>query len=95
MQKRTFSAMSGYILFFLPLLEPKDSFLRFHANQGLVLWLSYLLLAFICKYQPFIGAFVLLLAKIGYLAGVLYGMSQAYLGKETPLPIIGKMRIIR
>ena len=45
-------AMSGYILFFLPLLKPKNEFLRFHANQGLVLWLSYLFLSFIVKYQP-------------------------------------------
>ena len=95
MQKHTFLAMSGYILFFLPLMAPKDPFLRFHANQGLVLWLAYLFVAFICKYQPIIGNIVLFCAKIGYLAGVLYGMCQAYLQKETPLPFIGSIRIIR
>lgn len=87
--------MSGYILFFLPLLQPKDSFLRFHANQGLVLWLSYLFLTFIVKYQPIIGILLLFLAKVGYLAGVIFGLSQAYQGKETPLPVIGNIKLIR
>ncbi|PWM53464.1 MAG: hypothetical protein DBX41_01220 [Clostridiales bacterium] len=88
-------AMSGYILFFLPLLKPKNEFLRFHANQGLVLWLSYLFLSFIVKYQPFIGVLLLFLAKIGYFTGVLFGIYQAYLGKETPLPFIGSIKILR
>ena len=88
-------AMSGYILFFLPLLKPKNEFLRFHANQGLVLWLSYLFLSFIVKYQPFIGVLLLFLAKIGYFTGVLFGIYQAYLGKETTLPFIGSIKILR
>ena len=95
MQERNFWAMSGYILFFLPLLQPKDPFLRFHANQGLILWLSYLFLSFIVKYQPFIGVLLLFLAKVGYFLGVIYGMTQAYQGKETPLPLIGGVKIIR
>ena len=95
MQERNFWAMSGYVLFFLPLLKPKDPFLRFHANQGLVLWLSYLFLSFIVKYQPLIGAILLFFAKIGYLCGVLYGMYHAFIGVEKPLPIIGEVKIIR
>lgn len=95
MNQRNLWAMSGYILFFLPLLQPKDSFLRFHANQGLVLWLSYLFLTFIVKYQPIIGILLLFLAKVGYLAGVIFGLSQAYQGKETPLPVIGNIKLIR
>jgi len=95
MQKNKYWAMSGYVLFFLPLLQPKDEFLRFHANQGLVLWLSYLLLAFIVKYQPFIGIILHFLAKIGYCLGVGYGLYHAYLGKMTPLPFIGTVKIIR
>ena len=95
MQERNFWAMSGYILFFLPLLKPKDPFLRFHANQGLVLWLSYLFLSFIVKYQPLIGAILLFFVKIGYLCGVLYGMYYALIERKKPLPIIGEIKIIR
>ena len=95
MQERNFWAMSGYILFFLPLLKPKDPFLRFHANQGLVLWLSYLFLSFIVKYQPFIGGLLLFFAKIGYFLGVVFGMYHAFNGEEEPLPLIGGVKIIR
>lgn len=95
MSKQNLWAMSGYILFFLPLLQPKDDFLRFHANQGLILWLSYICLTFIVKYQPIIGILLLFLAKIGYLAGVIFGLYQAYHGLQTPLPVIGNIKIIR
>ncbi len=84
------------ILFFLPLVVYPDSkYGRYHANQGLVLFLFWTVGSLICRHIPLLGGF------FGWIYGALMvimliiGMVNAYNGRAIPLPVIGRIRIIR
>lgn len=82
------------ILFIVPLLAAKDSkYARFHANQGLILFICMLICSFFAK-QHIIGwAFCILSALCVVLA--ILGIINAVTGKAKELPGIGKFRIIK
>lgn len=103
-------AIFAYILFFIPLLAaPKDSkFARYHANQGLVLFLAALLLgvvegmvfamlgAFTLLGRPFFGS-LLALTKLLWLAPMVLavmGIINASNGAMKPLPLIGTIQLL-
>ena len=93
------------ILFLVPLLAAKDSkFAKFHANQGIIL--------FICEIAAcivtFFLAFIFGLIKIGWLGSLLgdllylacgilaiLGIINAANGKAKELPLIGKFNILK
>lgn len=95
------------ILFFLPLVcAPQSGFGRFHANQGLILFLTSLILGIVnvvlqlmIGWIPFIGkiicALVSLVISLAALAWMIYGIVQAAQGKAKTLPLIGKFTLIR
>ncbi len=73
------------IFFFLPLvLLPNSKAGRFHANQGLVLFLANILLT----------AFNIGLSVFGIFL-MAYGVYNALQGKMQELPVIGKFRLIQ
>lgn len=97
--------MFAYILFFLPLVScPNSKIGRFHANQGLVLLitgiagqiaafiLSTILLTISWGFLPLTS---LISWALGVLALVVIGMISANKGEQKPLPIIGKITIIK
>lgn len=84
------------ILFFLPLVvRPNSKFGRFHANQGLVLFLFNTVGNMLLRHIPLVGGVFAWLYRAMMLLFMVIGMVNAYRGKTTELPIIGGIRIIR
>ncbi len=97
----------SYLLFFLPLIScPKSKTGRFHANQGLVL----LITSVIGQIIVTIITSILHLISLGFwivtsliswgwaiviIALLVTGMMNANKGLKKPLPVIGKITIIK
>ncbi len=83
------------ILFLIPLIAaPKSKFARFHANQGLVLFLADIITGILCAI-PFTGIFAG--GILGFIIVVLaiIGIVAAAKGEMKELPIIGKYKILK
>ena len=94
------------ILVLVPLLAGKTQFAKFHANQGLVLFIADIIFAviinisvFVLSLIPFVGA-----AIGGIISGVfglgifilmIMGIVNAVNGEMKPLPIIGGIKLIK
>ena len=104
---KAFGAL-GYvgILFLIPLLAGKTEFTRFHANQGLVLFIADVasgiiigILSAILGFIPIFGA--ILAGIISCLLGLaifvlmILGIVHAVQGEMKPLPVIGGITIIK
>ena len=89
------------ILFIVPLLAAKDSkFAMFHANQGLVLFITEIILAFasgiISAFNiPVIGSLISLAVSVVSVVLAVLGIVNAAHGEEKELPIIGQYRLIK
>lgn len=82
------------ILFIVPLLVAKDSkFARFHANQGLILFVC-LVIANVLSYIPIIKFFAWIV-DIALLVLMIMGILNAAKGEAKELPVIGKYRFIK
>lgn len=76
------------ILFLIPLLLCKDSeFVRFHTNQGIVLFIA----GVICAIVPIIGW----IASIGVLVLMVFSLINVSNGDMKELPVIGKIKILK
>jgi uncharacterized membrane protein len=91
-----------WILFLVPLLAAKDSpFARYHANQGLTLFLAWIFLEVartILFYIPGVGwilALSLFVVNIGLLVLMIIGIMNAAQGKMEPLPVIGQYTLLK
>ena len=94
------------ILFLVPFLAaPNSPYSRFHANQGLVLFVAefvygiiFGILSFILAIIPIIGWIAILLlalVNIVFLVFMILGIINACSGEIKPLPIIGSITIIK
>ena len=87
------------ILFLVPLLAAKDdAFARFHANQGLVLFIANIAAAiacFILGFIPVIGVIVAWIIRIALFVLMIFGIINALKGEMKPLPLIGGIEIIK
>ena len=84
-----------WILFLVPLFAAKDdAFARFHANQGLLLFLASIALGIIAII-PFIGAIISAIGGIVTFVFMILGISNALKGEMKPLPLIGGIVIIK
>lgn len=90
-QNKTVAGLA-YFIFFLPLLVcPTSAFGRYHANQGLILFLFGVAGSILAIFMPFIQwAIVPVLFAFAVL-----GFVNASNGRLQPLPIIGSLRLIR
>jgi len=78
------------ILCLVPLLAKKDSpFAQYHAKQGLVLFLTEVILGFVYAI-PFAGWAVGSIGYIFTLVLFIMGLMNALGGKTKPLPVIGE-----
>ncbi len=102
-QNRVFGILA-YISFFclVPIIVAKDSpYAKYHANQGLVLFLAELALFLVTGafvFIPFLGMIVYylhLLLLIVFLGMAIYGIINAAAGKCVPLPVIGGIKLLR
>lgn len=96
MEKNKTMAGLAYFIFFLPLLTaPESKFAKFHANQGLLLFILVVGGNFVLGMIPILGW--LLMIPFGILSLVLgiMGLMNGFNGKAKELPLIGKFRIIQ
>ena len=83
------------ILFFLPLVvAPGDQRAKFHANQGLVLFLVGIVIGII-GVIPVVGAIVALVGGLATFVFAILGIINALKGEMKPLPLIGGIEIIK
>ncbi len=91
-------AMAGlaYFLFFLPLVSCPDSpYGRYHANQGLVLLLFSVIGSIVLGIIPIIGWIILLFFPIVVVVFAIMGLMNGLNGRAKPLPLIGKIIILK
>lgn len=96
-----------FILFLVPLLAaPTSRFARFHANQGLVLFICELVIGFVATIAMIILAFVPIVGgiinwcisgvlMIVFLIFMVLGIINAANGTAKELPVIGKIKILK
>lgn len=78
------------ILCLVPILmKEKDEFVKFHAKQGLVLFIAEVATLLI-SWIPILGWFIGFIFWIIWLVLSLMGIINAVGGKQVPLPVIGK-----
>lgn len=84
------------ILLLIPLLsKPNSGFVRYHSNQGLVL-LIFEILVGILGMIPYLGWFIIW--PVGYIFGlvcIIMGIVNAVNGNLKPLPLIGKITLLK
>ena len=91
-REKDLTAILSYIgiLFLVPLLLCKDNaFAKFHAKQGMVLFIAEIATMFIA-WIPILGWMVGFICFIIWVVLSLIGIMNVLGGKQTPLPIIGK-----
>jgi uncharacterized membrane protein len=81
-------AITGIILL---LLEKESDFVRFHAMQSTITFLSLWILQGIFRYVPFIGPIIEWLLGIVGLVLWIVGMVKAYQGERYKFPIFGDL----
>lgn len=84
-------------LFFVPLLtNPESDFARFHANQGLLLLITAVVVNILGPVLPVIGWFIIWpLGSIFVLVLFIMGLINALNGEKKPLPLIGGIQLIK
>ncbi len=88
-------AILAYIIFFIPLLAAKNSkFARFHANQGLVLFIVAIVSSFV-SVIPYIGYIITSIVSLAVFVLSILGIINAAGGKAKELPVIGKFKILK
>ena len=90
----------AYIIFLVPLLAAKDNkFAQFHANQGLVLFLTSVALAIVSNILSWIlwpvGFIVSTVGSLGILALAIIGIINVVNLEAKPLPVIGGITLIK
>jgi uncharacterized membrane protein len=98
-------AIIAYILFFIPLLTGAHNtspFVKYHTNQGTVLFLAglaygvaYGILSIILVFIPIIGWLLIALLPFAPLVLGVIGIVNAAGGKMKPLPVIGGFSLVK
>ena len=95
-EKNKVMAILAYIIFLIPLLAAKESkFAMYHANQGLVLFLTAVVITVVGSILPIVGFFILTIGSLGILALAILGIINAANGEAKPLPVIGGINILK
>lgn len=89
------------ILWIVGLAAGKTEFAKFHANQGLVLFLAELVLGIVCGILSaipvigFIGGILSGLVSLASLVLMILGIVNVAQGEMKPLPVIGGITIVK
>ncbi len=96
-EQNTVMAVVAYILFFIPLLTDakNDPFVKYHVKQGLVLFITYIIVMVISRmlfsFALGFGFFGLTsLLNVALLVLLVMGIMHAINGEQKPLPLIGQ-----
>ncbi|OGZ64463.1 MAG: hypothetical protein A2998_01995 [Candidatus Staskawiczbacteria bacterium RIFCSPLOWO2_01_FULL_37_25b] len=84
-------AVVAYIIFFVPLLTnaKDDPFVKYHVKQGLVLFITAVVVWLIISVIPIIGILIAPILNIAIIVLLIIGIMNAVNGVEKPLPLIG------
>ncbi|MFA5926161.1 MAG: DUF4870 domain-containing protein [Parcubacteria group bacterium] len=99
-EKNKAMAIVGYIipiLFFIPLVtDAKNSpFAKFHANQQLILLISWVVVNVLGGIIPFLGWFIIWpLGTIFLIIAAIMGIINASKGEMKEVPLIGSFKLI-
>ena len=86
----------AYLIFFLPLIAcPQSQYAKFHANQGLMLFILVAVGNIVLTLIPIIGWILLPLFGLITLALGILGLVNGFTGKAKRLPIIGNFDILK
>jgi len=91
-------AYLAYIIFFIPLIVGmKTPFVKFHTNQGTVLFIFSFAIQFVLPFLYFIPLFGLIAAilRLGIFVLWIIGLVNVSQGKMKELPVIGHISIIK
>jgi len=78
-----------WLLFLVPLLAKKDNkFCKFHAKQGIVLFITYVIFVII-NVIPLIGQIICGLGYLACLILAIMGIFQSLGGKYWKMPVLG------
>ncbi len=96
-EKNKVMAILAYILFLIPLLAAGESpYARYHANQGLLLFIGALIINVVGGVVPFLGWLIVLpLGNLALLILAIMGIVRAAQGQVKPLPIIGGITLLK
>jgi len=94
-QNKTMAGLA-YLIFFLPLIVcPGSDFGRYHANQGLLLFIVIGLTNAVLSFIPFFGRFLLIPAvNLGFFIVAVIWMLHTFNGGTNELPLVGHIRLI-
>ncbi|MCT4594025.1 MAG: hypothetical protein N4A57_07145 [Anaeromicrobium sp.] len=87
----------AYMIFFIPILVDRENEeYRFHANEGLILFIVWVAISIIGSFIPVVGWFVILpVGEFFCLVLAIMDMINGYNEKMKELPIIGKYKLIK
>jgi len=97
-------AVVGYlgILFLVPLLAaPNSRYARYHANQGIVLFLATVVVTggfYVLAHIPFLGRVLGLAGSVAWIVAFVFlilGIINAANGKCQPLPVLGGIQLLK
>jgi len=95
-EKNKTMAGLAYLIFFLPLIVcPESKYAKFHANQGLLLFIVAIVGNIVLGMIPIIGWMIMPLYAIGILIIGIMGLINGFGGKAKRLPIFGKYNILK
>lgn len=91
-EKNTAMAAVAYLIFFLPLLTDAkdDQFVKYHVKQGLIFFISAVVVWIFGTFIPIIGWILIWPLNILLFLIWIFGILHAVKGEEKPLPLIGK-----
>ncbi len=94
-EKNKAMGILGYLIFFIPLLAAKDSpYAKFHANQGFLIFLGYILCS-VLWIIPILGWIAAPICYVVITVLAVMGLIHSLGGKAKRLPIIGKITIFK
>jgi uncharacterized membrane protein len=96
-QDNKMMAVLAYIIFFVPLLtgaHKTSPFVKFHTNQGTVLWLAGIATG-VVGMIPILGWIVAVVAGIAIPIFGIMGIVSAVQGNMKPLPLVSKITLIK
>jgi uncharacterized membrane protein len=97
-------AVVGYlgILFLVPLLAaPNSRYARYHANQGIVLFIATVVATgafYVLGHIPFLGRVLSLAGSVAWIVSIVFmvlGIVNAASGKCQPLPLLGRFQLLK
>lgn len=95
-EKNKVIAALAYFIFFLPLIAAQDSeYGKFHANQGLLLFIVAFGGNIVLTIIPIIGWLLIPFFSLAVFVLAVLGFVNAINGKAKELPMIGKYRILK